>query len=68
MPSDCTCQSNCGACGPSGTGCSCSKGKCDCAQCPNNKAQDKAHTDKCVCSATSDTCGCTTSDKACDCT
>lgn len=49
-PADCTCQSNCGyvldnmtlttltvlsACGPSGTGCTCPKGKCDCKQCVN---------------------------------
>ena len=26
----------CSACGPSGTGCACAKGKCECSDCPNN--------------------------------
>ncbi|KAF8227319.1 hypothetical protein L208DRAFT_315364 [Tricholoma matsutake] len=35
MASDCTCQTNCGACGPSGTGCACPKNKCNCNNCEN---------------------------------
>ncbi|KAF9553557.1 hypothetical protein CPC08DRAFT_645502 [Agrocybe pediades] len=57
-PSDCTCQAACSACGPSGTGCACPKGKCNCAECPN-----KAHTEKGI----SDGCGCMSSGKPCTC-
>ncbi|KAF8889008.1 hypothetical protein BD779DRAFT_1521495 [Infundibulicybe gibba] len=42
MPGDCTCQSNCGACGPQGTGCSCPRGKCNCAQCHNKQHSSTA--------------------------
>ncbi|KAF8881828.1 hypothetical protein CPB84DRAFT_1791451 [Gymnopilus junonius] len=63
-PSDCTCESACTACGPSGTGCACAKGKCDCAECPN-----KAHTAQCACQQPGhgDSCGCTNSNKPCNC-
>ncbi|KAI0767042.1 hypothetical protein C8Q74DRAFT_926637 [Fomes fomentarius] len=36
MVNTCTCQNNCGACGPSGTGCACAKDTCNCNDCPNN--------------------------------
>ncbi|PFH49421.1 hypothetical protein AMATHDRAFT_147725 [Amanita thiersii Skay4041] len=59
---DCTCQTNCQTCGPTGTGCNCQKGKCVCAQCVN-----KAHTPNCTCKGSGDSCGCETSNKPCTC-
>ncbi|KAF8418258.1 hypothetical protein L210DRAFT_956957 [Boletus edulis BED1] len=61
-PADCTCQSNCGACGPSGTGCGCPKGKCNCKQCANSP-----HSNKCECRGSGDNCVCTTQGRVCTC-
>ncbi|KAI0753081.1 hypothetical protein C8Q80DRAFT_1097636 [Daedaleopsis nitida] len=65
MVDTCTCQNNCGACGPSGTGCSCAQGKCECKDCPNNSAQ-QSNTCGCNHSASSE-CACTKAGNKCTC-
>ncbi|KAI6046341.1 hypothetical protein EDC04DRAFT_2558283 [Pisolithus marmoratus] len=62
MAQDCTCQNNCGACGPTGTGCACPKNKCNCSDCVN-----RAHTQKCECGGSATNCACTQRGEACEC-
>ncbi|CAL1711366.1 unnamed protein product [Somion occarium] len=68
MVDTCTCQNNCSACGPSGTGCACPKDKCECADCPNNAT--KAHAESCACGGSGQGCACgkdCSCGKACTC-
>ncbi|KAG2043897.1 hypothetical protein BDR03DRAFT_940166 [Suillus americanus] len=63
MAKDCTCISNCGACGPSGTACTCPKNTCDCDNCVN-----KQQSSQCDCKDTGDSCNCTNcQQQACSC-
>ncbi|KAF8549956.1 hypothetical protein OG21DRAFT_1514614 [Imleria badia] len=62
---DCTCpESNCVACGSSGsgTGCTCPKGKCNCKQCVN-----APHSLKCDCRGSGESCVCTAQGQVCTC-
>ncbi|KAL4064247.1 hypothetical protein V8B97DRAFT_1987840 [Scleroderma yunnanense] len=75
----CTCASECRACGPAGTGCTCAKNKCDCTGCEN-----KTHTKEvpifsrwisrcvnchlqCECGGAGSNCECTSKGQACEC-
>ncbi|KAJ8474284.1 hypothetical protein ONZ51_g7327 [Trametes cubensis] len=60
MVDTCTCQNSCGACGPSGTGCACAKGKCNCQNCVNKASS----CDQC---AGANECKCAKEGKACSC-
>ncbi|KAI0365602.1 hypothetical protein BV20DRAFT_972996 [Pilatotrama ljubarskyi] len=60
MANTCTCQNACSACGPSGTGCACPKGKCNCQNCVN-KANNSCGCDsakECVCAKEGKSCSC----------
>ncbi|KAH9889489.1 hypothetical protein C8Q73DRAFT_653866 [Cubamyces lactineus] len=63
MVDTCTCQNSCGACGPSGTGCACPKGKCNCQNCVN-KASSVSICGQCE---GADECKCAKEGKACSC-
>ncbi|KAI6007594.1 hypothetical protein F5J12DRAFT_720385 [Pisolithus orientalis] len=62
MAEDCTCQENCGACGPTGTGCTCPENRCKCSNCVN-----EAHAQKCECGGSATDCVCTREGKVCEC-
>ncbi|RPD57773.1 hypothetical protein L226DRAFT_467857 [Lentinus tigrinus ALCF2SS1-7] len=64
MVDTCTCQNNCGSCGPSGTGCACPKGKCNCQNCVNNASAqstcgcDHSKSADCACTKAGNKCSC----------
>ncbi|KAJ8591597.1 hypothetical protein M405DRAFT_764608 [Rhizopogon salebrosus TDB-379] len=60
--SEYTCLNECLACGPSGTGCTCPKGRCNCQQCVNSK-----HSEKCSCTGTGENCDCSKQGQVCAC-
>ncbi|TFK81699.1 hypothetical protein K466DRAFT_501686 [Polyporus arcularius HHB13444] len=60
MVDTCTCQNNCGACGPTGTGCSCAKDKCNCQNCGNHASEPTQQN-------TSSECACTKAGNKCTC-
>ncbi|KAI0696650.1 hypothetical protein C8T65DRAFT_583218 [Cerioporus squamosus] len=65
MVDTCTCQNNCGACGPTGTGCSCAKGKCNCQNCANNASAQQS---TCGCDHSKGSeCACTKAGNKCTC-